>query len=79
MTTGTMKVLDRKLGDRQISWDKGKPKEIEDARSSFDFLVKQQKYFAYEVDPMNNKKGKQVREFDPSLESLILTPPLVGG
>lgn len=74
-----MKVLDRKLGDRRISWDKGKPAEVEDARSSFDYLVREKKYFAYVLDDATNKKGKQVREFDPTLENLILTPPLVGG
>lgn len=78
---GTMQVMDPKAGDRHVHWDPTRPEEVEDAKASFDFLVKEKGYFAYMVEEVKGKfkSGKQVKTFDPSIGRLILRPALVGG
>lgn len=77
---GALKVLDKVLGDKKVTWDKGKQDEVDVARREFDYLVKEKGYAAYKVD----RKGKKVeneiiRTFDPTLEEVILIPQKVGG
>lgn len=74
----TMSVLDKVLGDKKVSWDKGKKHEVDAAKREFDYLVKEQGYFAYKPG-RKGKAGDQVREFDPTLEELILIPQKQGG
>lgn len=66
-------------GDTKMIWDKSKPEEIEAARSTFNSLVKDKKYLAFKCTSADGNKGDQIREFDPSLSSYILVPPMVGG
>lgn len=75
---GAMKVMDPKLGDKRVTWDKGKKDEVDVAKREFDFLVQEKGYLAYEVGA-RGKPGKQIRAFDPALEEVILRPSLVGG
>lgn len=75
---GAMKVLDRELGDKRVSWDKGKSHEVDAAKREFDYLVKEKGYFAYKPG-RRGEPGDQVREFDSTLEELILIPQKVGG
>lgn len=70
---GVLKVMSREHGDRPLNWDKGKKDEVDAARRDFDFLVREKGYHAL------TKAGDRVREFDPSLEEVILVPQVVGG
>jgi hypothetical protein len=77
---GILKTLDRSLGDKSIAWDRGKSDEVESARQSFEYLVREKKYKAYKIDASKtDRKGEEVRFFDPTAEELLLVPSLVGG
>lgn len=70
-----MKALDH-TGDSEISWDPGKPDEVDAARQVWDKLVGEKKYLAYRVD---GKGRTRIRAFDPKARKVVLTPQLVGG
>ncbi len=77
---GVLKTLDRSLGDKSVTWDKGKEAEVEAARSEFEFLVKEKKYKAYAIDTSKpDRKGQEIRFFDPALEEILLVPQMAGG
>ena len=65
-------------GDLKKVWNAANQDEVEDARRSFDHLVKEKKYAAFRVGT-NGEKDEQIREFDPSAGKMILVPPLAGG
>lgn len=50
-------------GDTKKIWNKDSPEEVEDAKRSFNFFVKEKRYLAFKVQD-NGDKGEQVREFD---------------
>lgn len=75
---GTLKILDRELGDKRVTWDKGKVEEVELARAEFEFLTKEKKYLAYRPGK-GGEPGEKLDEFDPLLEEVILRPQLAGG
>lgn len=75
---GAIKVLDKSLGDKPITWDKGKPDEVDAARAEFDFFVKERGYTAYKVG-RGGKPGEHIRSFDPTLEEVVLVPQKQGG
>lgn len=64
-------------GDSRIIWDPANEDEVAAARDTFDKLTKKG-YQAYEVR-RGGGQGHRVREFDASLERLILAPATVGG
>ena len=64
-------------GDTKIIWDKDKPDEVEAAKAVFDKL-KAKKYQAFSVKE-EGKKGKQIFDFDPSSEKIIMAGPVQGG
>jgi hypothetical protein len=64
-------------GDSRIIWDPANHDEVDAARRTFDDLTKKG-YQAYEVR-RGGERGQRVRQFDPSLERLILAPATVGG
>jgi hypothetical protein len=66
-------------GDLRKIWNAANADEVEDARRSFEHLVKKKKYLAFKVDPKDNTKGEQIREFDPDAGKMILMPPMAGG
>ena len=74
-----MKILTKRDGDREVTWDKGKEQEVKDAQASFDNHVKKQGYKAYAIDPSTGGKGQEIKEFDPNLEKIILVPQMRGG
>jgi len=74
---GELRVLDKELGDMKVIWDPKKPHEVEAAKETF-MRLKEKNYLAYDVGKLG-KKGNEVEEFDPSLEKLIMTPPLDRG
>jgi hypothetical protein len=73
--SGTMTV-DAPEGTRTFSWN-GQPKERAAAKAEFDALMKTGAYLAYSVESPG--KASAIREFDPELEDVRLSPRLVGG
>lgn len=82
-TTETFDVSDGVLielngtGDSRFMWSRSTPAEVDAARAQFDSL-RAKGYLAYTVRG-DGGKGEVIREFDPSLERIIMTPPLAGG
>jgi hypothetical protein len=72
-----MVTLDQ-TGDTKLIWNPDDPIEVENARATFDRLVKEKKMAAYAVRK-NGEKGEVVRTFDPTVEKLIFAPRMVGG
>ena len=66
-------------GDIRKIWNAANETEIEDAKRSFDHLVKEKRYLAFRVNPDDNTKGEQMREFDGKAGKMILVPPVAGG
>jgi len=65
-------------GDIKKVWNAANRDEVEDARRSFDDLVKKKKYLAFKVTDSGDK-GEQIREFNPEAGKMILVPPVAGG
>jgi hypothetical protein len=65
-------------GDIKKVWNAANRDEVEDARRSFDDLVKKKKYLAFKVTGSGDK-GEQIREFDAEAGKMILVPPVAGG
>ena len=74
---GVLAVMDREKGDLTIGWDPNDPAEIEQAQASFDSL-RAKGHAAYKVNK-EGKKSEIITKFDPTLERIIMAPPLVGG
>lgn len=66
-------------GDLKKIWNAANQDEVEDAKRSFDHLVKEKRYLAFRVDPDDGTKGTQMREFDAQAGKMILVPPVAGG
>jgi hypothetical protein len=64
-------------GDTRVIWDPDNPDEVDAARAQFNSLTKKG-YQAYRVR-RGGEKGERVREFDPTMERIILAPATVGG
>lgn len=64
-------------GDVKTIWDRTKPDEVDNARSTFDNLRKKG-YLAFKVDS-KGEKGEQIDKFDPAAEKMIMVPPMMGG
>ncbi len=75
--TGEMAVMGT-CGDTKVIWDQGNADEVQNARETFNRLVREKKYLAFSVK-QGGEKGEQVREFDPLAGKLILVPPMQGG
>jgi len=65
-------------GDIKKVWNAANADEVEDARRSFNHLVKDKGYMAFKVNP-DGSNGNQIREFDPTAGKLILVPAVAGG
>ena len=66
-----------KEGDTKIFWDRRNADEVDNARKSFTDLRK--KGFAAFAMDRDDKKGKQINEFDLNAERILMVPPLQGG
>lgn len=66
-------------GDTKKIWDPNNEDEVEDARRTFDYLVKEKKYRAYHVTGKDGDKGEPMDEFDPECGRMILIPAMQGG
>lgn len=73
---GTMAVMGRS-GDTKIAWDSDNAAEVAAARKTFDEL-RGKGFHAFSIRG-EGKQGKQVTEFDPDAERLVLVPPVAGG
>jgi hypothetical protein len=74
---GVLTTLDRE-GDTKIIWDPENEDEVAAARQLFDSL-KEKRFVAYSVTGKKGEKGEVIKEFDPELEMIIMSPPMVGG
>lgn len=64
-------------GDSKFMWDSKNEVETAAAKEQFDAL-KKKGYIAFTVDKKGNQ-GDIIHKFDPTLEKIIMTPPIVGG
>lgn len=65
-------------GDTKIFWNKKNVEEVENARQTFNNLVKVKKFAAFSVSKLG-RRNKKITEFDPKIQKLILIPPMQGG
>lgn len=64
-------------GDTKIIWDEDNRDEVAAAQDTFTKLVKRG-FKAFSVKA-NGEQGREVKEFDPSAEKLIMIPQMAGG
>lgn len=70
---GILRILDKKLGDKQIVLNK---ENMEEAEREFDEAAKKG-YIAFEI---NGSGARQlVKELNRDAEEVIMVPPMVGG
>ncbi|WP_019140182.1 hypothetical protein [Noviherbaspirillum massiliense] len=73
---GEMSIMDRS-GHKQLTWNMDKLEEIAAAKETFDTLVKQG-YSAFGSKTKTEAKHT-VKEFDPTMEEVVMVPRTVGG
>ena len=73
---GEMNILD-KTGHSKKTWDSHNADEVADARRTFTDL-RAKGFLAYTVKK-DGTQGEQITEFNPELESIIMSPPVRGG
>lgn len=73
---GEMNIMDRS-GHKQMRWNTDKLDEILAAKETFDSLVKEG-YSAFGSKTKTEAKHL-VKEFDPTMEELVVVPRTVGG
>ncbi|TFW10311.1 hypothetical protein E4K72_01565 [Oxalobacteraceae bacterium OM1] len=74
--TGQMNIMDRS-GHKELTWDTEKLEEILEAQQTFDALMRKG-YTAFGSKDKAETK-RLVREFDPTMEEMVLVPKTVGG
>ena len=74
---GEIAVLGRQ-GDVKTVWDKNKPEEVTAACNQFHNL-RSKGYLAFEVVDKIGEKGRQIYDFNPNAERIILAAPMQGG
>ena len=75
----SLKIMDPKHGDEVVPWDPNDPKSVTKAKKKFNAALKKGGMAYKVVTETVQKKGEQIREFDPTLGQIIITPPLAGG
>lgn len=73
---GTMATLDN-TGDTRLQWDKVNEAEVATAREKFDEF-RRRGFAAFRVNAQG-VQDKQIDQFDPTAERIILVPQMVGG
>jgi hypothetical protein len=64
-------------GDTKLIWEADNAAEVENARRTFtDLKAKKFKAFSVKKD---GESGKEITEFDPALEKIIMIPQIMGG
>lgn len=74
---GTLAVMSRTQGDTHVIWDAANADEVANARRMFNDL-RSKGFFAYAVTG-EGRKGRQVTEFEPDAQKIIMAPPMAGG
>lgn len=78
-TKNELNVLTHEDGDLTFKWDEDNETEVNLARQAF-ADAKAKGYFAYSVVKVDGEKERiLIKEFDASLEKIVMTPQLVGG
>lgn len=72
---GMLYVLDH-TGDTRIGWDVNNAASVAEARRMFNEL-RGHNYVVYKKT--GDGTGAQIRDFDPTAEEIVMSPPLVGG
>ena len=72
----SMAVMGRK-GDTKTMWRPSVAEEGLAARATFDTLVKERKFLAWEIG--DDKAATQVQDFNPSADEILIVPPMQGG
>lgn len=76
-TQHVMEILDP-TGDTKVMWDRNNEDEVAIAKAAFDAaLEKGSSVFA--VKGKSGKQGNRLKEFDPTIERMIVVPQMVGG
>ena len=73
---GQMNIMDRS-GHKELTWDTGQSDQVQTAKETFDNLMKRG-YTAFGSQHKAEAKHL-VREFDPTMEELVVVPKTVGG
>lgn len=73
---GILATMDR-TGDTKTMWNKDNPDEVAAAKAQFKTL-KDRGFAAFKTDKDGNK-GEQITVFDPTVERIIMVPPMRGG
>lgn len=74
---GEMRILATE-GDKKIQWNPKNEDEVEVAEMTFDKLVGEKGFKAFEVKK-DGSKGKEVKIFKPTMGMLIMIPRVAGG
>ena len=75
---GVIEKMDR-TGDTKTMWDKNNPTEVAVARAAFDAAKKAGAMIYKAVGKKGKPDGETLKEFDPSIERMVIVPQLVGG
>ncbi len=73
---GEMSIMDRS-GHKSLKWDMDKLDEIAAAKETFDSLIKEG-YSAFGGQTKTEPKHT-IKEFDPTMEEVVMVPRTVGG
>jgi len=73
---GEMSIMDRS-GHKQLKWNTDKLEEIAAAKETFDSLIKEG-YSAFGSKTKAETKHT-IKEFDPTMEDVVMVPRTVGG
>ena len=65
-------------GDTKVIWDASNADEVSAARDTYNKL-KKKGFYAYKATGKEGVTGELIREFDPSIERMIMTQEQVGG
>lgn len=70
-----LSIMDAK-GDIKIEWDADNEEETRLAEKAFDD-AKDKGFMAFQMS--DGIKGKLLKKFDKHAESILMTPPMIGG
>ena len=75
---GELRILDKDAGDLKVIWNPDNEDEVQAAQEQFDAL-RNKGYMAWNVGKLGRKTDNEIKEFDPDLEKMIITPPVKKG
>jgi len=75
-SVGEMSIMDSS-GHKELKWNMDRLEEIAVAKSTFDKLVKEG-YSAFGTHTKSEPRHA-IKEFDPTMEDVVMVPRIVGG